>query len=581
MRKISTHNLKFLLLIPLSIIIMSCSKQETVTIKIFETSDVHGAIFPYDFNTDKEVDHSLAQLMTYIKQERANKEQEVILLDNGDILQGQPIVYYSNFVKTKQEHICAKVMNYMGYDAATVGNHDIEAGHDVYDKLVDEFDFPWMAANAMKEDGTTYFQPYHIIKRKGFKIAILSLITPAIPNWLPEQIWSGMEYTDMLESARDWMEILQKNEKPDLIIGLFHSGLDYTNNNQDEHTYKNENAVELVAQKVAGFDIIFAGHDHQAVNKFIEGPNKKSVLILDPDNSAKFMAEATIVFTYNEDSKEYEKEISGNLIASNNFIADSDFMATFQSDFEEVKSFVSTKIGVFSKSIDSKESFFGPAAFTDLIHKIQLEITNADISFTAPLSYNSVIDSGEIYIRDMFRLYKYENLLYTMSLSGQEIKDALEYAYGLRFDVMKKRKDHLMLFEDKENEKLRLKNAFYNFESAAGIQYTVDVTKEIGHRVQILSLTDKRIFDPTETYQVAINSYRGQGGGGHLTIGSGIQKDSLADRILTSTEVDLRYLVMKWIEENSPVNPETLNNWKVIPEKYGEAGKKLDWDILF
>ncbi|MBC8344382.1 MAG: bifunctional metallophosphatase/5'-nucleotidase, partial [Bacteroidetes bacterium] len=215
---------------------MSCSKHDPVTIKIFETSDVHGAIFPYNFITDEDMDHSLAQLSTFIKGEKAIDTQEVVLLDNGDILQGQPIVYYYNFIKTKEEHICARVMNYMGYDAATVGNHDVEAGHPVYDKLKEEFRFPWMAANVLKPDGNTYFQPYQIIERKGIKIAVLGLITPAIPNWLPEQIWSGMEFEDMVESAEKWIPIIQNKEKPDLIVGLFHSGLDYTNNNQDQNT---------------------------------------------------------------------------------------------------------------------------------------------------------------------------------------------------------------------------------------------------------------------------------------------------------------------------------------------------------
>ncbi len=117
-----------------------------VVLKIIETSDVHGAILPYDFIRDRELDTSLSQLSTYLKEQRAKSGQQVILIDNGDILQGQPIVYYYNFEKTDTIHICADVMNYLGYDAAVVGNHDIEAGHPVYDKLVKEFKFPWLAA---------------------------------------------------------------------------------------------------------------------------------------------------------------------------------------------------------------------------------------------------------------------------------------------------------------------------------------------------------------------------------------------------------------------------------------------------
>ncbi len=122
---------------------------QTVKLKLIETSDVHGSIFPWDFTNDKATSASLAQVYTYVEEQRADKSQSVILLDNGDILQGQPLVYYYNFEDTKTGHICASVMNYMKYDAATVGNHDIEPGHPVYDKIVKEFNFPWMAANAV------------------------------------------------------------------------------------------------------------------------------------------------------------------------------------------------------------------------------------------------------------------------------------------------------------------------------------------------------------------------------------------------------------------------------------------------
>ena len=131
----------------------------TVVLKIIETTDIHGAVFPYNFVTDKPADGSLAQLSTLLKAERADGGQHVILLDDGDICQGQPVVYYYNFENTQGRHILSQVMNSLGYDAATLGNHDIEAGHPVYDKLASEFRFPWLAANAVRPDGARTSRP--------------------------------------------------------------------------------------------------------------------------------------------------------------------------------------------------------------------------------------------------------------------------------------------------------------------------------------------------------------------------------------------------------------------------------------
>ena len=167
----------------------------------------------------KNLDASLASAFTYIKQVR--KEKDVtILLDNGDNLQGQPEVYYYNFIDTVSPHFCAEVMNYMGYDAGTVGNHDVEAGHAVYDRLVKEYNFPLLAANAVDiKTGKPYFKPYHIIEKEGIKIAVFGLVTPAIPNWLPQELYSGIEFRDMVETAKIWMPVIL-NEKPDLVVGL-------------------------------------------------------------------------------------------------------------------------------------------------------------------------------------------------------------------------------------------------------------------------------------------------------------------------------------------------------------------------
>ena len=267
---------------------------QTIKVKIIETSDVHGAIFPYSLKDNKEINSSLARVSTFVNQQRVDTNQIVFLLDNGDILQGNPAVYYYNFEKTDTINLYADVMNYMKYDAATIGNHDIETGHDVYDKFNNEIKFPWLAANAINtETNQPYFKPYTTVERGGVKIAILGLITPAIPQWLPEQIWSGMKFDDMIETAQKWVKKIREMEQPDLMIGLFHSGVDYTYNNENENTYKNENASRLVAEKVDGFDLIFVGHDHEGWNFKTKAPNGKEVLIIGTTAGAQNVAVAS------------------------------------------------------------------------------------------------------------------------------------------------------------------------------------------------------------------------------------------------------------------------------------------------
>jgi len=586
------HSLHFRLWLPLVAFILFDAfsvQAQTLTLKFIETSDVHGALFPWDFKNDKPANTSLAQVYSYVQEQRADSSQSVILLDNGDILQGQPVVYYSNFEKTKAEHICASVMNYMQYDAATVGNHDIEAGHAVYDKLNKEFNFPWMAANAIDtKTNKPYFKPYTIIERDGVKIAVLGLITPGIPMWLPEDIWSGIDFQDMVLSAKKWVKIIEEKEKPDLLIGLFHAGVDPNYNGQTADMPRNENASQLVAEQVPGFDVVFVGHDHNSWNYWVQNSAGEKVLILGTRSAAQTITEATVVLSKNEQTNSWEKEITGKVVQIENIKPDQAFMQRFKSEFEEVKAYVSKPIGRFSETISAEESLFGDSPFIDLIQGIQLSLTKADVSFAAPLSLHAQIKKGEVYVRDMFNLYKYENLLYTMQLSGQEIKDYLEYSYGLWFNQMKNANDNLLNFKrDAEGNLVlehgspRFEASYFNFSSAAGIKYTVDVSKPVGERITIQSMADGTPFALDKIYKVAVNSYRGNGGGGHLTLGAKISEDELASRVLNSTPKDLRYYLMKWIEKEKVVYPKRFNNWQVIPSDWWEKGKEKDENLLF
>ena len=110
------------------------AQHDTIQLRVIGTSDVHGCFFPYDFINRKPLKGSLARVVSYVDSLRNTYGDRLILLDNGNILQGQPSCYYANYVKPERPNVAAKVVNYMKYDAQTVGNHDIETGHAVYDK---------------------------------------------------------------------------------------------------------------------------------------------------------------------------------------------------------------------------------------------------------------------------------------------------------------------------------------------------------------------------------------------------------------------------------------------------------------
>ena len=551
-------------------------KSKTVTLQLVETSDVHGAFFPYDFTERKPMRGTMARVSTYVKKQRKKFGKNLILLDNGDILQGQPTCYYTNYVKNDEPNIAAEVINYLGYDAQTFGNHDVETGHAVYDKWIKDLRCPTLGANII--DASTkrpYVKPYLMLERQGVKIAILGMLTPAIPNWLHENLWKGIYFEEMVSCARKWVKFLKEEENADIIVGLFHSGWDggITTDKYDE------DATRKVAEQVDGFDVIFYGHDHTEQNITLAN----GVLCLDPSCNALKVAQATIECTMqNGRWKVIKKE--GQLIDVTKEAIDEDYVHHFQPQMDNIKEYVERQIGTFLTPIRSRDAFFGSAAFVDYIHQLQLEESHADISLTAPQVFNTEIKTGPVYMNDMFKLYRFENQIYTLRMTGREVKQLLELSYDQWVNTMKSPDDHIMLLAPKapgDNQREGFKNYTFNFDSAAGIDYEVDVTKPDGQKVSIKQFSDGRKFDENAWYLVAMNSYRGNGGGELLTRGAGIPMDSIPSRIVAMSERDLRYYLTRKIEREGNVDAKPLNNWRFVPENWAKPAIERDRKLIF
>lgn len=543
--------------------IVNLAEAKEIHLKVVETSDAHGNFFPVNFTTRQPGRGSFARVANYVNSLRGNLgDDKVVLLDAGDILQGQPAVYYYNFVDTTSTHVAADVMNYMRFDAVAVGNHDIEAGHDVYDRWTRQCNFPVLGANVINtKTGRPYFTPYTIIERQGLKIAVIGMVTPSIPSWVPESLWSGMKFDDIQRSAEYWVNLVRNTEKPDIVIGLFHSGLE----DRYPSKYVTENASAAVAQSVAGFDLILMGHDHQRHCAYHSAPDGTKVLVMNPAANAFAVAEADLRINV-EAGKVTSKEITGRIVDMADFVPDPNYSNHFADNVDTINQFVGKRLGVIDKTISTDDAYFGSSAFIDFIHTIQLEAANADISFAAPLSFDTSIREGEIFMSDLFSLYRYENRLYTMELSGKEIKDYLEHSYYLWTKTMSSPGDNLIWFKNEDPSTHFFQNSFYNFDSAAGIIYTVDVTRPKGEKVNIISMADGKRFDLTRIYRVAVNSYRGNGGGGHLTDGAGIWRSMLKRRVVKASERDIRYYIMKYIESRDTISPRPLDQWRFVPE---------------
>lgn len=544
------------------------SSTETIELNLVHTTDVHGHLLTYDYVRQTPADGGMARLSTLMKQIRA-EHPNTLLLDGGDMLQGEPINYQSNYIDTLSPNAVGVAMNALGYDAATIGNHDIEPGHRVYDALVKDVKFPILGANVIDEKtGKPYFTPYTMIERGGARVAVLGLTTPAIPQWLPEHLWRGLRFDDIIKSAEVWVQQIHKQEHPDLLVALIHSGLD--NDNADYF----ENAGRKLAETIEGIDLILIGHDHREYVGWIKRSPTDSVLVVNPSNGLKQIAQVRIKLERSGGkvvSKHFEP-----ILTSVNAEPDTEFVSKMKRYEEGVQSFLGKRIGLLSAPVVARESLFGPSGYMQVMHEMQMRTINAEVSMAAPLNISAELSSGDLYVRDLFRWCPFSNHLYAMDLTGAEIKGYLEHSYAGWANHMRSKDDHLIQMRSDAQPTDRYKTAVptFNYSAAHGIDYIVDVSKPAGQRIHILQMSNGEPFDLNRHYRCAINSYRAGGAGGMLTTGAGIPKDELRKRILEVAPFDQFMSLMKYIEIKGVVNPERPTNWRFVPEGWAKEGAK-------
>lgn len=544
-------------------------KEGVYSFKIIATNDIHGVYFDSLYHaTNNKFRPSLSSLSEYKKQLKKYDDISPVLIDVGDNLQGDNAAFYYNYIDTVGEHIFASLTNYIGYDAVVLGNHDIETGHKVYDKVAKQSRATFLAANAIDEkSGDPYFSPYTIVKRGGIKIAILGYTNPNIPKWLSKDLWSGMRFEKISETVQSWIDTIKKRESPHIIILALHAGLgvDSINNAEDPALY-------IAKHMSKDIDIIFAAHDHKTYNSKVWNGHD-SVLVMESGSRMNNISQIDIQLEFKE-GEIVGKKIFSKIIEMRDLPSDMAYNKHFRQEYLDVKNFTNRKIGEITTDITSKGIFTGPSDYMNLIHKVQLDVSGADISVAAPLNKSVNIKKGDITFNELMTLYPFENQLFVIEMSGREINDYLEYSYSKWVNcAIEKESTHILKIEPKTVNYSFIEH-YFNFDSAAGIEYTVDVTKPAGKMVKIHSLANGEHFDLSKIYRVALTSYRANGGGDLLEKGAGIGETEREKRVLKRYS-DIRELLYS-VFENRKVDIKDVLKWSFVPSQ--EISSRLDRD---
>lgn len=514
-------------MLSLALLGASCAGPKRTKLVFVETTDTHGSY------------HQMAEDASVILQMRQDLGDCLVLLDNGDNLQGTPYQYLSNHDITHPNLVSA-YLNYFPYDVAGVGNHDIEAGKAVFDRVFSEMTMPVVCANVIDEaTGKPYFTPYTMLRRDGFKIAVLGLLTPYVVTWVPERLRPGLRFESSEAAAEYWVKYIREKEHPDFLVGLFHTGWEPQEQNLPEDSpLGRENAAKWIAEHVPGIDLVFYGHDHRAKAAYVCNVEGDTVYVVNSGCRGGGLATATVTLSRRERPK-----IQVGLIPTVDQEPDAGFLEVLKPYLDRAEQYQEEPVAELPVAVTPEGIYQGSCLWVDEIHRCQLDVVKArgieaDISFAAALSHHEGLTPGMLKVKDFFGWYPFENSLAVMTMTGRDVKAFLEYAFQIR-------------------------NVIYNYDCAAGIDYVVDASKPCGERVLIKGMSDGRPFSIDSTYRVVLNSYRSMGGGNHFVNGCGWSQEEIAKHRVWNSEEDLRSLFIDWARKKGTLDEAPLGNWIV------------------
>ena len=571
------------ILLPLLIIAASCgTKDGEYQIHILTSNDIHGTYFDSTY-VDGRTQNSMLAANYYVDSLRSAVGREnVILLDAGDFLQGNNAAYYYNYVETGVPHIFSRMVDYMDYDAIAWGNHDVETGHPVYDRIAKEiggYGIPFLGGNAIRnDDGKPYFPAYTILNKNGLKIAVLGYNNANIKAWLDESIWSGMHFESLLPMVQKDVDMVIAKEKPHAVIVVVHSGT-----GEGDGSILESQGLDLY-NSLKGVDILVCAHDHRP---FVT--DNGSIALLNSGSHSRNLGHGILDITV-KNGKVVSKSVSSGLIPISKDKADPQMRAAFQKDYEAVKAFTLKEVGELKADLNLSDAFAGMSDYLNLIHTVSLGCEPAQLSIAAPLTQRGVIKAGKLVYNDLFTLYQYENQLFVVKMSGKEVKDFLEASYDLWIRTAQRPTDHVLNIRNSPDTRTGLErwsfvNASFNFDSMAGLNYTVDVTKPAGSRISISSLADGTPFDPAATYNVAMTSYRASGGGGTMEK-IGVDTDKIDERVVKKYP-EIRDMIYEYLKKNGAIDPavigdpKVIGHWEFVPDKIASPAVARDMRLLF
>ena len=478
---------------------------EPVDLVVATTTDVHGRLRAWDYYANQvDAVRGLSRAATIVDSVRAANPGRVILLDAGDLLQGNPLAYVVARVSRDRANPIIAAMNAMQYDASAIGNHEYNYGVPYLDSAVRQAKFPFLSANTYRLDpeGVHAYRPWTIIERAGLKIGIVGATTPGVTLWDAENIKGRLRFGDIVAAVKQAVQETRA-AGADIVLVTVHSGLNEPSSYDTLTTgVPSENVAARVASEVPGIDLVLYGHSH----KENRGSTIGQTLLVQPKNWATSVGVAHLVVS-RSGGRWIVSEKRSDIVQSAGHAENAAVLAATDAIHRETVAYVTTPIGSTSERWSADSARFKDTPLIDFILETERKAAGSDLASTAAFSTDVVMGPGPITIAQVAQLYPYDNTLRAVRISGKQLRDYLEFSSRY--------------YRTPASPSARLETdrqiPGYNFDIVSGVDYVMDVSRPVGSRITRLEHKGVPVRD-TDSFTMALNNYRQTGGGGYAML---------------------------------------------------------------
>jgi 2',3'-cyclic-nucleotide 2'-phosphodiesterase/3'-nucleotidase len=514
----------------------------TFDLVVAATSDVHGYVRGWDYYANApDTLRGLSRAATIIDSLRRAATVSPVVVDAGDFLQGNPLAYVAARVDTGIPHPVIAAMNAVEYDAVAVGNHEFNYGLATLDRAARQAQFPLLATNVYTLDGHQRFRGWTISIRRGVKVGIVGATTPGAMVWDRDNLKGRVVIRDVVPEVRAAVREA-RGAGAAVVVVVVHSGLNEPASYDTVTSgVASENVAARLAHEVPDVDLIVYGHSHATMADTVIG----TTLLMQPKNWATSVAVAHLRL---ERRGEHWRVVSkrSTVVPTAGHREKPQLLAATADGHRAAMRYATTTIGETPVAWRGDSSRVTDTPLLDFVLDVEQRAAGTQLASTAAFSLGASLGPGPITVARLAALYPYDNTLRAVKLSGAQLRAYLEQS--------------ARYFRANPDGTVDVDPAVpgFNYDIVSGVDYTIDLSKPAGERITTLEYQGRAVA-PTDTFTMALNSYRQSGGGGFSML--------RAAPVVYDRQVEIRQLLIDEVRRRGTLRPADYvhRNWRIVP----------------